>query len=405
MKRASRLATSTTKTDAKAGRKAFVTLRFAGDDLDPAEISAILPVAPSRAHKKGEEFVAGPHAGKLRGRTGIWFLATDKLVDSNELADHLKFIETLLYPIPGDQRRVLGLRKSLDTSHSHARVTCFWRGDRDAEAPGIPPRFLSLLAPLAADVETDFDPKLKGGGKIANRNEAPSVLLMDRIAKWIEAISTTEFKEYNRKKLAYMAAGDFEREHGIVDKYSAFSFGEPIDTQHELVISYLHLNQAVNVLSQSQFYFRRYPFGRLGVSREDHARNICEFYFAQFYIIESRLKICLNKLKSITSPAPLNVGKIIKLFNKEFDQELKMRNGVTHHVPFDDIDLDRLFITRILAESPHLKGKGWEQEHLSHYREFASRWSKRAQRRSEDVQVYLEAVASLMLGHAPFLKH
>jgi len=49
MNRASRLATSTTKIEPRTDRKAFVTLRFAGDDLDPAEISALLPVAPSRA--------------------------------------------------------------------------------------------------------------------------------------------------------------------------------------------------------------------------------------------------------------------------------------------------------------------------------------------------------------------
>ena len=38
------MATSTTKTEVGADRKAFVTLRFAGDDLDPAEISAVLPI-------------------------------------------------------------------------------------------------------------------------------------------------------------------------------------------------------------------------------------------------------------------------------------------------------------------------------------------------------------------------
>src|SRR6266849_9028206 len=98
MSRARPLAISTTKTDAQTDRKAFVTLRFAGDDLDPREISAILAVAPTRAHRKGEEFVAGPHAGKLRGRTGIWFLATDKLVPSDDLRDHLRFLQKLLYP-------------------------------------------------------------------------------------------------------------------------------------------------------------------------------------------------------------------------------------------------------------------------------------------------------------------
>src|SRR5205823_4288731 len=44
MSRARPLATSTTKTDAQTDRKTFVTLRFAGDGLDPQEISAILPV-------------------------------------------------------------------------------------------------------------------------------------------------------------------------------------------------------------------------------------------------------------------------------------------------------------------------------------------------------------------------
>src|SRR5262249_41079008 len=79
MSKANRLATSTMKTEAEVDRRAFVTLRFAGDDLDPGEIAAVLPIAPTRAHRKGEEFFAGAHAGKLRGRTGIWFLATDRL--------------------------------------------------------------------------------------------------------------------------------------------------------------------------------------------------------------------------------------------------------------------------------------------------------------------------------------
>lgn len=59
---ARRSETSTTKTEAGADGKAFVTLRFVGDDLDPDEISAILPVEPTRAHRKGEEFFAGAAA-------------------------------------------------------------------------------------------------------------------------------------------------------------------------------------------------------------------------------------------------------------------------------------------------------------------------------------------------------
>lgn len=160
MSRASRLATSTTKTDVKADRKAFVTLRFAGNALDPRDISAILPVEPTRAHRKGEEFFAGTKAGNLRGRTGIWFLATDKLVDSDDLADHLRFVEDLLYPEPGDAARISKLREFLERTHSRTHVTCFWRGDPDERAPQIPAQFKSAIEPLAADIEADFAPQI-----------------------------------------------------------------------------------------------------------------------------------------------------------------------------------------------------------------------------------------------------
>lgn len=156
MREASRLAISTTKTETKTDRKAFVTLRFAGDDLDPAEISAILPVAPTRAHKKGEEFFAGPHAGMLTSRTGMWFLATDKLVDSDDLGDHLEFVQTLLHPEANDHRRVVALRDILARARSRAHVTCFWRGDPCEAAPQIPGRFRLATSPLPADIETDF---------------------------------------------------------------------------------------------------------------------------------------------------------------------------------------------------------------------------------------------------------
>ena len=145
-----------TKTEASADSKAFATLRFTGDELDPVEIAAVLPIAPMRAHRKGEEFFAGPRAGKLLGRTGMWFLATDTLVPSDDLRDHLQFIEKLLYPTPADTSRIEKLRSILDRTHSRAHITCFWRGDPGEAAPQIPASVKSAVAPLFADLETDF---------------------------------------------------------------------------------------------------------------------------------------------------------------------------------------------------------------------------------------------------------
>ena len=119
--------------------KTYATVRFAGDQLDPAHISALLPVAPKRAHRKGEIFYAGPHAGKLTGRTGIWYFDTRDLA-SRDLANHLRCIVELLYPEPGNLDRVNELRHVMGREHATAHVSCFWFGKRGALPPTVSER-------------------------------------------------------------------------------------------------------------------------------------------------------------------------------------------------------------------------------------------------------------------------
>src|SRR4051794_39919576 len=88
----------------------FATLRFAGDNLDPEQISAVLGIAPRRAYQKGEAYYSGKRAVTLSGRTGIWLLFTDRLTASRDLADHLAILESLLCPAPHDIRRLARLR-------------------------------------------------------------------------------------------------------------------------------------------------------------------------------------------------------------------------------------------------------------------------------------------------------
>jgi len=150
------LETSTAKTEADADGKAFVTLRFAGDDLDPDEISAVLPVNPTRSRRKGEKFLAGPRTDNLRGHTGMWFLVTDELAPGDNLLDHLAFLQQLLSPTRSDISRIAKLGGILERTRSAAHVTCFWRGEPGEPAPQIPYRFKSAIQLLAAEIETDF---------------------------------------------------------------------------------------------------------------------------------------------------------------------------------------------------------------------------------------------------------
>lgn len=228
--------------------------------------------------------------------------------------------------------------------------------------------------------------------------------LMDRMSKWIDRITTTEFKEFKRRQISYVLAEDFEHNLGLAEKSEDFIFDEQVDKQHQLVMSVLYLYQSISMLSQCEYYFRRYPFSELPVSREDHVRNICELYFGSFYIIRSRTKKVLNILQAACPDCHIHIGRFLKAFDREFSQEIRMRNGVIHHAPFGDLGIDRLFLTRMMSDHPDLRNKGWDKEHLYHYRKFTNSWSKRAKKRAADMQVFTDAICITLLERATFLK-
>lgn len=87
-------------------KMAFATLRFTGDRLDPDRITAILGVQPTKAYRRGESYLAGPRAGYATGRTGVWVLATDSVVDSAELDRHLEHLVDLIFRGPDPKERL-----------------------------------------------------------------------------------------------------------------------------------------------------------------------------------------------------------------------------------------------------------------------------------------------------------
>ncbi|WP_429931889.1 DUF4279 domain-containing protein [Agrobacterium vitis] len=72
-----------------------ISLRIAGDDLDPGEITSLLGVAPHLAYRKGEHWKA-PKGKPLIGRTGLWIFD----VDDFETDDFEEAIFDLLSRVP-----------------------------------------------------------------------------------------------------------------------------------------------------------------------------------------------------------------------------------------------------------------------------------------------------------------
>jgi uncharacterized protein DUF4279 len=146
-KRANGLATSTAKSEQSDAISAFATLRFAGDRLDPDQISHILNIKPTKSIKKGEK----------AGKGGLWYLSTDKFIPGNDLTHHLTFLLSILLPAPGDVQRLTTLRDLVKKRDIEAHVTCFWHGKFGMRKPVIPSVVPQIFNLIPADIETDFD--------------------------------------------------------------------------------------------------------------------------------------------------------------------------------------------------------------------------------------------------------
>jgi hypothetical protein len=147
----------TRSTEAPPRTTAFATLRSSGDRLDPDRISAILGVQPTKAYQKGERYLAGPRAGYVTGRTGVWVLASDGAIDSAELDPHLEYLVAPIFAGPNREERLKQLHDLMSPDGVKADVSCFWRGRPDTRPPSVPAKVISRLNQLPAEIETDFE--------------------------------------------------------------------------------------------------------------------------------------------------------------------------------------------------------------------------------------------------------
>jgi hypothetical protein len=138
------LAISTAKSEHSDTIKAFATLRFAGERLDPDQISQILHIRPTKTTKRDNQ-------------GSIWYLSTDNLIPGNDLMDHIGFLIYLLFPAPGDLQRIIALQDLLKRKHLESHVTCFWHGKSMARRPVVPDVVRKLFDVISADLQTDFD--------------------------------------------------------------------------------------------------------------------------------------------------------------------------------------------------------------------------------------------------------
>lgn len=227
--------------------------------------------------------------------------------------------------------------------------------------------------------------------------------MSDAIRLWMGNLENEpDWKEWRRKRLAHTLYFDDSLPLNFQQVEEEFVFSDTIEKQHAVVIQYLGLEQTIYSLKECEYYFRRFPFRGLPVTRYSHLTNVCEMYFSRFYEFKERMKKYFEAVKVTAPNHRLDIGKFIKLFEKAFDQELRARNGVHHARRFEDIAIDRVFLTEAISLND--QDRVWKREHKVAYRKVVGEWAQRVRVRGKKMDEFLEAIAKATLSTCTFLK-
>jgi hypothetical protein len=137
---------------------AFASLRFAGDGLNPDEVSDVVRVEPTLAYRKGERYPIGAERDGV-GQTGVWMVSTEGRFPEHDLRPHLEAVAHLIAidpKHPARDERVTTLRDMVERRGLTPVVTVFWHGPPGARLPTIQTWFKELVGRINGEVDEDF---------------------------------------------------------------------------------------------------------------------------------------------------------------------------------------------------------------------------------------------------------
>lgn len=194
---------------------------------------------------------------------------------------------------------------------------------------------------------------------------------------------------------------------------------EPLTPTEELeaavMSGFVSVMRMLSSIRECEYYFRRYPFRGLPVSRSDHLRNCCEMLFDRIAQMRDRLKIALNAIKKQQPTKDIAVGSILKAFEKTFRPVLKLRNQVHHHDRFSDLAVSQLELAELLHVAEALKPKEdrdddsplpWSEllDGKTLYQRAARKWVKHVKGYESAAEKFVELIAQLILDECAFIE-
>jgi hypothetical protein len=193
------------------------------------------------------------------------------------------------------------------------------------------------------------------------------------------------------------------------------SLNETEKSEYNVMSSYIRLASMLISIRQCEYYFRRFPFTGLPISRSEYLRNCCEMVFDRIMQLRDNLKIVLNAIKTLEPDTKIPIGSIVKAFNRSFNQIQRLRNQ-THHVErFNDDIISQLSMLEIFdvahrlniggkknADSTAIISETLNSKKL--YRQACRKWVGYVHDYEKVAERYVELVAEIILVECVFIK-
>ena len=220
---------------------------------------------------------------------------------------------------------------------------------------------------------------------------------LNRITLWISEVSRYPgFNDWQKKRFSRILMwGEVSYDTG-----TNFEFDAETEKKQDFSLAYMELIRSALSIQSVEYYFRRYPFRDLPVSHDEHLSNICELLFSRIYQFREKLKKTLNLANQI-KPNIIDVGPIIKWFDRTFREEISERNQTHHHTRYQDIEIEKISLMHLMAIAK--RDNGWSEEMRHEYRKACSTWTSRVRARSKIIFQVIDVLSKHLDENADFL--
>lgn len=129
--------------------EAFGSIRLMGETLVPSEIDAFMQARPTLSYRRGDSYVSKTTKDVKKRRFGLWLLSTRGMLDSHDLRDHERRIESMI-------RSRTDFAAFIEAHDLNLSVSLYWHGPAEAALPQPSEGLRTTVADAGGEFETDF---------------------------------------------------------------------------------------------------------------------------------------------------------------------------------------------------------------------------------------------------------